>query len=237
MKIAIIGIGNFGRSLALELAHAEHEVSAIDFDEEHINEVKDVVTFAAKADATDPVALQQLGVETMDAVIVAIGEGFEASVLITTRLQRMGAKNIYARVINDVHDHLLDLMEVAGKIRAEEMAAAQLARELSNAAVRRHFAIDRSHGIAEIALPRSLVGKTLGESALREKYQVNVITVRRRLSRGQKVEATGRPRDPMAYPEDPVGGVPGPDWVFAEGDSLILFGTEKALQQFARKTK
>jgi len=238
MKIAIIGIGNFGRNLAIELAHAGHEVSAIDNDEEHINAVKDVVTFTAKAEATDPVALQQLGVDMMDAVIVAIGEDFEASVLITTRLQRMGVKNIYARVINDVHDHLLDLMEVTGKIRAEAMAAAQLARELSNAAVLRHFSIDRSHGIAEFALPDSLVGKTLGASSLREKYGVNVITVRRR-RHGDEEEDEGvdRPRDPTACPEDPVIGVPGPDWIFHEGDSLILFGTEKALQRFAKSVK
>ncbi|MCB1092634.1 MAG: TrkA family potassium uptake protein, partial [Verrucomicrobiae bacterium] len=79
MKFAIIGLGYFGSSLARELTASGHEVLAIDTDEQHIREIRDDVAMAAQADATDPEALAQLGIAGMDTAVIAIGEGFEAS--------------------------------------------------------------------------------------------------------------------------------------------------------------
>lgn len=82
MKFAVLGLGYFGTALCRELAGAGHEVMAVDNNRAHIDEIKDEVSLAARADATDYEALEQLGVGQMDAAIVAIGEGFEASLMI-----------------------------------------------------------------------------------------------------------------------------------------------------------
>jgi trk system potassium uptake protein TrkA len=123
MKFAIIGLGYFGSALARELAESGHEVLAIDTDEIHIRDIRDSVAIAAVADGTDAEALAQLWVAGMDTSVIAIGEGFEASLMITAHCQKLGVRRVYTRVINKVHGHLLELMKVTGKIRAESLAA------------------------------------------------------------------------------------------------------------------
>ena len=226
MKCAIIGIGQLGRSLSLELAAAGHEVSCIDLVMQNLAQVRDHVTMAVQADATDSDVLSQLGLEEMDVVVVAIGESFEASILITALLRKLGVKRLHVRVINEVHEHLLDLMNVDGKIRAEHMAAQALARSLANEAVFGHFGLDASHAVAEVPVPEALIGKRLAESRLREDFRLNLITLRRRPPDGWKdLNATAWS----------VVGVPTPDLVFEDGDHLIVFATEKDLERFTKR--
>lgn len=225
MKCTIIGLGQFGVSLTLELARAGHEVSVIDVNEAHLNAVKEHVTLTIKADATRPEVLEQLGVADMDLVVVAIGEGFEPSLLITSHLKRLGVKRLHVRVVNPVHEQLLDLLGVEGKVKAESMAAEFLARTLTHDAILRHFALDQSHAIAELPTPIDWIGRTLIDSGLRKKYGLNLITVRRSAENA------------IAGTAAPVLGVLDPDFTFQRGDNLIVFGTELALDNFANKLK
>ena len=223
MKCAIIGLGQFGTGLALELARAGHEVSAIDTNPHNIAAVRDHVTVAARGDATSPAVLEELGIPEMDMVVVAIGEAFEASLIVTAALQKLGAKRLHVRVINDVHEHLLGLMGVESKIRAERMAAESLVRTLTHDRILRHFALDGEHGIAEVPTPAAWVGSTLVESGLRQKHRLNLITVRRSGGGGE------------AGNDDPVLGVPPPDFTFRAGDHLVVFGKEADLEKFANR--
>lgn len=227
MKFAVIGLGYFGSALVRELAEAGHEVIAIDTDPAHLRELEDLSVLAAEADGSDLEALRQLGVGEVDTAIVAIGEGFEASLMITAHCQALGVKHVHTRVINEVHHQLLGLMKVAGTIRAERMAASYFARQLTNEAVRRYFGLDAEHGIVELEIPEEFVGKTLAETGMRAKHGLNVVTIRR--------------PDPRDYSFDQLEehvsilGTPGPETEIKAGDRLIVFGKLKDIDQFCRK--
>ena len=229
MKFVIIGLGQFGKALALNLAQDGHEVTVIDTSEELVTEIKDKVTLPLIADAKDPRTLHQLDLSSDTTVFVTIGENFEASILITATLQEIGVKHLYVRVINKVHAGLLKLMGVEGIIQPEVIAASQLAQKFDNQSFLRHVAIDATHALAEIRLPDSWAGQTLADVMLRNRYKLNLLTVRRGTSVGNQESAT---TDPLAIPTAPVIDFPTPSLVFEKGDLLVLFGTEKDLDIF-----
>ncbi|MBT9449027.1 potassium channel family protein [Akkermansia glycaniphila] len=227
MKYVIIGAGQFGRALALKLADTGNEVTVLDEKEAVVTELKDRVAYALVGDATDPRTLRQLDLTGDDLrVIVAIGEGFERSIMITGLLKEMGVKHIYARSVNTIHARILKLLGVDGQIRAEEIAAQQLADRFMNMSLLHFRKIDSSHALAEVHLPSDWIGKQLKDVDLRSKYKLNLLTVRRGV-----LSETGD--DVLATPNAPVIDFPEPDMVFEQDDMLVLFGLEESLKKFA----
>lgn len=216
MKFAVIGLGQFGTQLTRELVGLGHEVIAVDRAEREVDAIKDLVDFAAITDASDRKALAQLGLENLDAVIVAIGEDFAASLLITAHLQEIGVKRILCRVLHYTHERILGLMGITELIQAEALAARQLAKRLGIRGATRHFALTEDHAIVELEVPPSIIGKTLAESDLRYRHAVNLVTVRRQEGGEAKIL-----------------GVPSPSLLFKAGDTLVIFGTESAIKAFS----
>ncbi|HNX05038.1 MAG TPA: TrkA family potassium uptake protein [Opitutales bacterium] len=218
MKFCVIGLGQFGRNLALELASEKHEVLAIDHNAALVDSIKDRVEMAVRADATRLEDLQALGVGGMDLALVAIGEDFAASLTIVSHLQKLKVKQIIARTINDVHDHILELMGIEERILPEQMAARQFAKRLGIRRATKHFALGESYSIVELEAPAAVVGKTLAESKLREKYRLNLITTRCTDAKGTFT----------------ISGVPDPaSYRIAETDHLIVFGREDDIRRFS----
>ncbi|WP_269525773.1 potassium channel family protein [Coraliomargarita parva] len=230
MKFCIIGLGQFGSTLAVELQREGHEVIAIDNSPEPVEAIKDKVDYALEADATDLRVLQKLGLKDLDTVVVAIGEGFEASLMIVAHLQKAKVKSILCRVINDVHERLLDLMQVQEKIRPEAVAARQLAKRMGIARAVRHFSLGDHHALVEFPLPESFIGKNLAELELRGRYELNLITYKR--PRTEDVGEAKEGDDNLV-----TQGVPTPDTVFHKDDRLILFGEEQAIEHFSKEVK
>lgn len=229
MKFIIIGMGQFGRALALNLVRGRHEVTILDNQEEKISELKDYVTYALIGDATDPRTLKLLDLSGDKLrVIVAIGESFEKNILITAQLKELGVAHIYARAVNSIHERLLILLGVEGLIRAEDIAAEQLARRFDNDSLMRHTYIDKNHALAEVRLPSDWIGKTLEEVQLRTLHHLNLLTLRRGRTNADI-------KDILALPEAPVLDTPTPDLVFQIDDILILFGLEIDLQNFVNE--
>ncbi|MCC8020846.1 MAG: TrkA family potassium uptake protein [Akkermansia sp.] len=229
MKYVIIGMGQFGRALALNLAHAGREVTILDEKRSIVNEMKDDVTYALSGDASDPRTLQQLDLLGDDLrVIVAIGENFERSILITAQLKELGVRHIFARAVNPIHSRLLQMIGVEGQIRAEEMAAEMLAARFVNESLMHFRKIDRSHALAEVHLPNEWVGKMLRDVCLRTRFRLNLLTVRRGVPEMQSA-------DVLATPDEPVIDFPTPELVFENDDVLVLFGQEKDLVHFAER--
>ncbi len=226
MKFAIIGLGQFGRQLAADLALEEHEVVAVDIDERIIEDIKDQVDYAVVADATDMRVLKQLGLEEVDVVVVAIGEDFSASLMVTGQLQELGVKRLLCRSLNPTHEKILKLMRVDEIVQAEEMAARQLAKRMGIRGAARHFTLGEDYAIVELAVPGKLVGKSLAESQIRSRYGLNLVTIKRGGAVDGKAEEEGHPI-----------GVPLPDALFEAGDSLIVFGKEVEIQTFAEQQR
>jgi trk system potassium uptake protein len=218
MKFCVIGLGQFGRNLAVELAAERYEGLAIDHNAAYVDAIKDRVEMAVRADATRLEDLQELGVAGMDIAVVAIGEDFAASLTIVAHLQKLQVKHIIARTINDVHDHILELMGIEERILPEQMAARQFAKRLGIKRATRHFALGESYSIVELAVPMNIVGKTLAEARLRDKYRLNLITARCKDENGEMT----------------ISGVPDPqNYRFAEADQLIVFGKEEDIRKFS----
>ncbi len=228
MRFVIIGMGQFGRALALQLTQNGYEVTVLDEQENVINELKDQVAYALKGDAMDERVLRQMDLVGQDInVVVAIGEGFERSILITAQLKELGVKNLYVRSANHLHSNVLKLIGVKDLFRVEDVAAKQLVSHFQNEGLMRLRKIDRNHALAEVNLPAAWVGKSLLDVKLRINYQLNLLTLRR----GTSLELAPDD-DVLATPEQPVIDTPPPDLIFERGDVLVLFGKDEALSRF-----
>ena len=107
MKYIIIGLGNYGHVLAEELSVLGHEVIGADISESRVDSIKDKVATAFVIDATDELSLAVLPLNSVDIVIVAIGENFGASIRVVALLKQKKVQNIYARAIDAVHRSVL----------------------------------------------------------------------------------------------------------------------------------
>lgn len=230
MKFVIIGLGQFGKALALYLSDSGYEVTVLDQKESVVEEIKNHVADAHIGDATDMRVLRRLdlvGDETY--VIVAVGECFERNILITAQLKELGVKNLYARSVNELHGKVLKLIGISDLFRVEDVAARQLADRFINEGVMRLRRIDATHSLADVRLPDEWIGKTLQEVDMRKQYRINLLTVRR----GKFSESADD--DVLVLPEQPVIDTPAPSMKFQEGDVLVIFGKDDDLTAFVRK--
>ena len=231
MKFVIIGMGQFGRSLATYLSDQGYEVTVLDIRESNVTALKDQVAYALVGDATDMRVLRQLDLTGDDTcVIVTVGEQYERNILITAQLKEMGVKNLYVRSVNDLQARILKLLGIGDVFRVEEVAAKQLASRLVNDGLMWMRRIDATHSLAEVKLPADWVGKKLMEVGLRQQYRLNLLTVRR----GQPQEMADSD-NVLAEPESPVIDTPDGSLEFLESDILVLFGKDADLKNFVEK--
>jgi trk system potassium uptake protein TrkA len=216
MKFCIIGLGTFGTQLARQLSREGHEIIAVDNDPSHVNQLKDEIEYLIQADCTDLNAFHEIPIDVCDAVILAIGEDFEASLTIAANIQQLGAKRIISRIINPLHGRLLKLLKIDELMIPESMAAAWLARTLKTPDFLNSIELGSGYEIVQIKIPEGMVGKTLQEAAIRDRYRLNLITIAK--GRGTLSSASTQ------HPIQKVLGVPEPDRCFEPDDILVLFG-------------
>lgn len=232
MKFVIIGLGQFGKALALYLTDNGYEVTVLERQESAVDEIKNYVADARVGDATDIRVLRRLDLVGDDThVIVAVGENFmERSIIITAQLKEMGVKNLYARAVNDLQARVLKLIGVKDLFRVEDVAARRLADLFINEGLMRLRKIDATHSLAEVKLPEEWIGKTLMGVDMRKRHQINLLTIRR-----GKITAETDIDDVLNTPDQPVIDMPEPSLEFKEGDVLVIFGKDENLQEFVKK--
>lgn len=220
MKFCIIGLGIFGTNLARVLSRLGGEVLAVDRDPERVEMLKDEVDHAVILDSTDVKALRQLPLREMDSVIVAIGEDFESSMLTVAHLQEMGLEKLVCRSINAVHGRLLGLLQISKIVLPEKMAAERMGRSLMLRQIEDAYALSADYDIVEVTVPEHFIGQTLAHAALRHRYALNLITIKR---------PDGKNPDPSARV---VLGIIPPEYTFRPEDILVVFGKEKDVRRF-----
>lgn len=220
MKFCIIGLGIFGTNLARVLSRLGGEVLAVDRDPDRVEMLKDEVDHAVILDSTDAKSLRQLPLREMDSVIVAIGEDFESSMLTVAHLQEMGVSKLVCRSINAVHGRLLGLLQIPKIVLPEKMAAERMGRSLMLRQIEDAYALSADYDIVEVAVPEHFVGQTLAQAALRHRYALNLITIKR---------PDGENPDPEARV---VLGIIPPEYTFRPEDILVVFGKEKDVRRF-----
>jgi len=154
------------------------EVLAIDSDAAKVAEIKQEVTAAVCLNTTHEDALGSLGVDEMDAVVVAIGRDVQASILTTALLQQAGCPYIVARASNELHAQILGLVGADRVIYPEDEAARRLVRGLASPHILDQVDLEGDIELAVLTAPRSFCGKSLTELSLRQTFTVNVVAIR-----------------------------------------------------------
>lgn len=177
-NILLIGLGRFGRHLAIELNELGHDVMAVDSDEDRVNEVLPYVTNAQIGDSTNVDFLKSLGIRNFDVCFVTISADFEGSLEATSLLKELGARVVISRAERDIQKKFL-LRNGADQVVYPERQIAKWASIRYTADhILDYMEIDASHGIFEAEVPEEWHGKTIGELDVRRKYNINIIAVK-----------------------------------------------------------
>ncbi|MDD4097163.1 MAG: TrkA family potassium uptake protein [Lentisphaeria bacterium] len=179
-QIAVIGLGIFGREVALSLIDKGFTVLAIDNDEEALDDIKDQVTETLLLDTTQQNALQEAEINQMDTVVVAIGTGhLENSILTTALLRQLGAGHIIARAANDLHERILRQVGAHEVINPEREMGKKVADRISRPGFNEYFKLPDGVCVAQLPIPDSFVEHTLEELNVRRRFNINVLGVQR----------------------------------------------------------
>ena len=222
-KFAVVGVGRYGHTIAKRLAEKGTQVFAFDPDEEKIESIKDEVAYAVTLDATDLRALTMQNLEEMDAVVVAIGENFEATVLTCVHLIDLGVKRVIARASGDHQRLILEKIGVTEILTPEDEVANVVAEKLLNPNIVSFLQLPDEHEIAEIIAPKGVIGRTIEDIGFRNKYEMTLITIKR------AYEVTKNGEDTT---EEHIIGVPKSETPIKESDTLVVFGAAKSVQRF-----
>lgn len=213
-SILIIGLGRFGRHMALKLIDEGNEVLAVENNVERADELASVIRNIQIGDATNEDFLHSLGVGNFDICVVGVGDSFQTALEITVLLKDLGAKYVVARATRDIYKKLLLRNGADHVVYAEREVAERLAvRYGVSSSVFDYIELTPDYGIYEIALPESWAGHSILEKAIRTRYHVSVLATK---------------KNKKLYP------MPHPDYVFEEGETLMIMGNHKDIKALTR---
>jgi trk system potassium uptake protein TrkA len=211
-SVAVIGLGRFGRAIALELMATGTEVLGIDTSEEIVQSLNGELTQVVRADTTKEEVLRQLAVDAFDRVVVAIGSDIQSSILTTSILLRMGIPHIWAKAVSDAHGQILTQLGVAHVIYPEHDMGRRVAHLVRGAALD-YIEVDDDYAIVKMGPNRIVEGRRLGDTNLRQEYGVTVMAVRREGTTWCNADA---------------------DTVIAAGDTILIAGPIKKAEAFGQ---
>lgn len=222
-KFAVIGLGKFGTSIARTLAERGAEVLAMDVDPIKVEQAKDIVAYAVALDSTDVKSLKVQNVDSMDAVVVAIGDNFEGLLLTCAVLLEINVKRIIARAGSEQQKLILHKMGVTEILSPEDEVGKTVAEMLLHPNMKTFLPLPDDYEIVEINTPRKVANKTVMEIGLREKYNLNLITIKRlfeEVRNGETVQV------------EHIVGVPRGETILYESDIIIILGKAKDVDRF-----
>ena len=192
-SFAVIGLGQFGMTLAVTLAESDCDVLAIDDKEENIEEISEKVTYAVKADVREPGILKALGVQNVDVAIIAVAENLEASISATMQAKDLGVPLVVAKSMNSLHGRILDKIGADKIIYPEQSMGLRVARNLMSGGYLDVFELSAEFSMAEFSMPVSWIGKNLADLNVRERFHINIIGIKQ----GENVTVDLDPSEPL----------------------------------------
>jgi len=223
-KFAVIGAGRFGSSVAMTLTRNGCEVTVVDSDKDNVQRISEYVSNAVQLDATDEKALKSIGIEDVDVAIVSIGEQMEASILVTMALKQMGIKMVVAKAVTESHGKILARVGADKVVFPEREMGVRLANALLHPSLLEHVEVSPGYNIAEFEAPKVLWGKSIAESAVRVKYGVQIVAIKRK--------RPGLDRDGQSVLEEDVDLIPSAETVVDKGDMILVIGKEENVRKF-----
>lgn len=178
-NILLIGVGRFGRHVAVQLSQLGHQVMAVDTNEERINEVLPLVTNAQIGDVTNEEFLRSLGIGNFDVCIVTISGSFQNSLETTSLLKELGAKCVVSRAERDVQEKFLLRNGADYVVYPEKQMAKWTAIRYTGDHIFDYMEIDDQHAIFEVEVPEAWIGKSVGEVDIRKRFGISILGIRR----------------------------------------------------------
>jgi len=227
-RFAVIGLGRFGKKLAIALAMSGAEVIAIDRNREEIELITDQVSHAVRLDSTDEEALKAQGVDKVDVAIVGIGQGtgrgFESAILTVVNLRQMGVTQIYARAEDLIAGEVFSKVGATEVIYPEIESAQRWAYKLIAPQIGEKIDFAEGYSLARIKAPASFDGKTVMDLQLRQKYNVNLVLIKRSEDNEKTKAERGK-----------IINVPMPSTVIYQDDILMVVGSDHDLAKLPQE--
>lgn len=209
--ILLIGLGRFGRHIAIHLNQLGHQVMAVDCNENRVEAALPHVTTAQIGDATKFEFVSSLGVRNFDLCIVTIGNDFQSSLEATSMLKDLGAKMVVSRAARDVHAKFLLRNGADEVVYPEKQLAKWTAIRYTADHILDYIELDGNNAIFEVTVPQEWIGKTIGQLDIRKKYKINIMGIKDNGKLNLDIS---------------------PDNCFEAGNTILVFGNYKAIQKF-----
>ena len=209
-SILLIGLGRFGKNIAIHLNKLGHQVMAVDDEEERVENVLPYVTNAQIGDSTNKDFLESLGIRNFDVCIVAIGNDFQSSLETTSLLKELGARLVVSRASTDVHEKFLLRNGADDVVYPEKQIARWTAIRYSADHILDYIELDEGHAMFELPVPRDWAGRTIGNIDIRKKYNINIMGIKKN---GKLMLALS------------------PDTALESDQTMLVLGTTKDLQK------
>jgi trk system potassium uptake protein len=214
-RFIVIGIGNFGFTAAVGLTENGHDVIVIDRDGDVIDRTAEYVARAVAGDGTDIETLRRIGAADTDGAIVSTGDDITASILATMALHDLKVRDVYAKVVSEEHARVLKRLGVTETIFPERDTARELATRLGASGLLKYINLGTDFSLQEMGVPNAWFGRSLRELELRQRYEITVVAVHDHLT-------------------DRIMPSPDPDYQLRDSDSLLVAGSDEALQKAAK---
>lgn len=212
-SVLLIGLGRYGTHVARELSELNHDVLAVDRNEERINGAMQYVTSAQIGDSTNEEFLRSLGVDNFDVCIVTIGKDFQSSLETTSLLKELGGKLVVSRASEDVQEKFLLRNGADEVVYPEKQLAKWTSIRYTAEHILDYVELDAEHSIFEVAIPEKWIGRKVGEIDIRRKYNINILATK----------VNGK-MDLAVTPET----------VLVANKTMLVFGEDKDLQKCFR---
>lgn len=209
-SVLLVGLGRFGKHIAIHLNELGHQVMAVDCVEERVDAVLPFVTNAQIGDSTNADFLESLGIRNYDVCIVAIGNDFQSSLETTSLLKELGARLVVSRAARDVQAKFLLRNGADEVVYPEKQLAKWTAIRYTADHILDYIELDEDHAMFEVSVPKEWVGRTIGQIDIRKKFNINIMGIKKR----GKLELSVSP-----------------DAVLESEDTMLVLGRNKSLQK------
>ena len=210
-NILLIGLGRFGKHIAMQLNEMGHEIMAVDINEERVNKILPFVTNAQIGDSTDASFLESLGIGNFDICFVTIGGSFQNSLETTSLLKELGARLVISRAERDVQEKFLLRNGADRVVYTEKQGAKWASIRYADDHILDYMEVDASHAIFEVEVPDEWLGRSVGELDIRRRYNINILAVKK---------------------EREISVAISVDTVLEADSTLLVLGDYKAIQKF-----
>lgn len=210
-EFVVMGLGRFGGSMCKELIKEGVNVLAVDKNRERVQNYEDIASQAVVLDAMDKQALNAVGISNFDCAIISFGDDMESSILVTLLLKEMGMKQVWVKARNEYHQKILEKIGADKIIHPERDMARRIAHHITSDRVVDYIEISNKHSIIEIVASNQIIGKTVANLKIKEKYKCEIIAIKKN--------------------EESVIMMPAADKEIETGDILIVMGDNRRLNR------